>query len=56
MNVVLHFIYRYETSQYKKASDKLKGKILYELFFTFRSDMKPCDTKRQVTTQKNKMI
>jgi hypothetical protein len=26
------------------------------LFFTFHSDMKPHDTKRQVTTQKNKMI
>jgi len=30
MNVVLHFIYRYETSQYKKASDKLKGKKWYK--------------------------
>jgi len=28
----------------------------YELFFIFHSDMKPYDTKRQVTTQKNKMI
>jgi hypothetical protein len=28
----------------------------YEFFFTFHSDMKPCDKKRQVTTQKNKMI
>jgi len=25
----------------------------YELFFTFHSDMKPCGTKKQVTT-KNK--
>jgi hypothetical protein len=25
-------------------------------FFTFHSDMKPCDMKRQVTTQINKMI
>ncbi len=26
MKFFLHFIYRYETSQYKKASDKLKRK------------------------------
>jgi hypothetical protein len=25
-------------------------------FFTFHSDMKPHDTKKQVTTQQNKMI
>jgi hypothetical protein len=30
-------------------------KLIILVFFTFRSDMKPCDTKRQVTTQKNKM-
>jgi hypothetical protein len=28
----------------------------YELFFTIHSDMKPGDTKKQVTTQRNKMI
>jgi hypothetical protein len=28
----------------------------YELFFTFHSDTKPLDTKRQMTTLKNKMI
>jgi hypothetical protein len=26
----------------------------YEFFFTFHHDMKPCDTKRQVLTQKKK--
>jgi len=26
MNFFLHFIYRYETSQYKKAGDNLKKK------------------------------
>jgi len=25
-------------------------------FKKFHSDMKPCDTKREMTTQKNKMI
>jgi hypothetical protein len=29
-------------------------KINHMIFFTFHSDMKPCDTKRQVTTQKKK--
>jgi len=28
----------------------------YELFFTIHSEMKRSDTKRQVTTQRNKMI
>jgi hypothetical protein len=31
-------------------------KLVIWIAFTFHIDMKPCDTKKQVTTQKNKMI
>ncbi len=43
-----NYLYVYQTSFITKNS--------HELVFTFHSDMKPRNTKRQVTTQKNKMI
>jgi hypothetical protein len=38
---------------YLKKSFKI---LKYEFLFTFHSEMKPHDTKRQVATQKNKFI
>jgi hypothetical protein len=40
-----NYLYVYQTNFVQKNE-------LYELFFTFHSDMKPCDSKMQVTTQK----
>jgi hypothetical protein len=44
-----NYLYVYQTKFHLKDYS-------YELFFTFHTNMKPCDTKKQVTTQENKMI
>jgi hypothetical protein len=43
-----NYLYIYQKNSFKK--------LVTWFFFTFHSDIKPHDTKRQVTTQKNKMI
>jgi hypothetical protein len=35
---------------------KFTLKLVIGIFFTLHGDMKPCDTKRQMTTTKNKMM
>jgi hypothetical protein len=42
-------LYVYQTNFILKIRDT-------NFIFTFHSDMKPCDTKSQVTTQKSKII